>query len=70
MGEEFGGFAAVAYESPSEDEDSEPTSETRPKGDESIDCEVLIFTEFTNAIAIRERERDVGFFEIENLLSL
>ncbi|CAL5403265.1 unnamed protein product [Camellia sinensis] len=37
LGEELGGFAAVAYESPPEDEDSEPASETRPEGDESID---------------------------------
>ncbi|CAL5406122.1 unnamed protein product [Camellia sinensis] len=41
LGEEWGGSAAVAYESPPEDEDLEPASETRPEGDESIDCETL-----------------------------
>ncbi|CAL5342230.1 unnamed protein product [Camellia sinensis] len=41
LGEEWGGSAAVAYESPPEDEDPEPASETRPEGDESIDCETL-----------------------------
>lgn len=52
----MGGSAAVADESPAEDEDSEAASETRPEGDESIDCEVSVFTEFADATAIRERE--------------